>query len=318
MINRMLTMHGLVAFFVIVLAPEGLTQDLRTGIDQLANQIAETMQDGRNLQLAVTDFPDLQGAISDFGRYIASRLTTRLAQNPKIHVIERQRLGQVINELKLSMSDLVDPVKAKQLGRMAGVEALVVGTIADMGNQVDIDARTIDIESNRMLHGFTATISKDPTVSKMLENGRQTNAISSNPTSDYSDNTASKNAASANSSPFHFRSKDFSLDLVGVDINYDQIKLRFIFTNLTGQKLSASYDNLYVIDNLGNRYECAKAFSLCCAWSYEFAPKIPEQIWFIFNKMDINARSLSFLIDWRAGGMDKTSIIMRGIQLGQK
>jgi len=70
------------------------------------------------------------------------------------------------------MSDLVDPNKAKRLGQMAGVEAIVVGTIADLGNQLDVDARMIDIESTRMLLGTSVTIAKDPTVIGMLERGR--------------------------------------------------------------------------------------------------------------------------------------------------
>lgn len=148
-------------------------QDVRTGVEQLAGQIIKGAPEGRQIRVAVVDFPNLQGITSDLGRYIANRLTTRLAQSPKFFVIERQRLGQILAELKFSMSDLVDPAKAKQLGRMFGVEAIVVGTVSDLGNQVDIDARIIEIEVNRMLLGATVTISKDPTVTALLESGMQ-------------------------------------------------------------------------------------------------------------------------------------------------
>lgn len=148
-------------------------QDLRAGVEQLAAQIVQAMPEGKQLRVAVADFPDLQGVGSDLGRYIASRLTTRLAQNPKFFVIERQRLGQVLAELKFSLSDLVDPAKAKRLGQMAGVEAIIVGTLSDLGSQVDLDARMIEIETNRMLLGATMTISKDHVVKEMLERGRQ-------------------------------------------------------------------------------------------------------------------------------------------------
>jgi TolB-like protein len=151
----------------------GLAQDFRTGIEQLASQLSKSGLEGRQLRVAVADFPDLQGVTSDLGRFVASRLTTRLAQSPKFSVIERQRLGQVLAELRFGMSDLVDPTKAKQLGRMAGVEGIVVGTVSDLGNQVDLDARLIDIETNRMLLTATATISKDQVVMQMLERGRQ-------------------------------------------------------------------------------------------------------------------------------------------------
>lgn len=86
-----------------------LAQDVRAGVEQLAAQIAKGAPEGKQLRVAVADFPDLQGATSDFGRFVASRLTTRLAQDRRFFVIERQRLGQVLAELKFSMSDLVDP-----------------------------------------------------------------------------------------------------------------------------------------------------------------------------------------------------------------
>jgi TolB-like protein len=158
---------------LLVLSPTSVSaQDVRAGVEQLASQIVKGAPESKHLRIAVADFPDLQGATSDLGRYIASRLTTRLAQTSIFFVIERQRLGQVLAELKFSMSDLVDPAKAKQLGNMAGVEAIVVGTVSDLGNQVDLDARLIEIETNRMLLGATTTISRDQVVDDMLKRGR--------------------------------------------------------------------------------------------------------------------------------------------------
>ncbi len=146
--------------------------DLKEGVERLATQLAESVPEGKQLRVAVTDFPDLQEVTSDLGRYVAERLTTRLSQNPKFWVIERRRLGQVLAELKFSMSDLVDPAKAKQLGRMVGVEAIVVGSISELGNVVDLDARVIEIETGKTLPGATVTISKDQVVAELLQRGR--------------------------------------------------------------------------------------------------------------------------------------------------
>lgn len=165
----------LVSFIVGALALSAVSAvDLKEGVEQLAVQLGKSVPEGRTLRVAVTDFADLQGVISDLGRYIAERLTTRLsAQTQKFRVIERRRLGQVLGELRFSMSDLVDSNKAKQLGKMLGVEAIVVGTVSDLGNVVDIDARIIEIETNNILPGVTVAISKDDTVRHMPERGRQ-------------------------------------------------------------------------------------------------------------------------------------------------
>jgi curli biogenesis system outer membrane secretion channel CsgG len=46
-------------------------------------------------------------------------------------VVERQRLDSVMKEQSLSASSAFDPATAKQLGRLLGVEALFVGTVAE-------------------------------------------------------------------------------------------------------------------------------------------------------------------------------------------
>jgi TolB-like protein len=146
--------------------------DLRAGVEQLVQDLIQAAPEREQLRVAVADFPDLQGITNDLGRYIASRITTRLVQSKKFSVTERQRLAQVLAELKISMSDLVDPEQAKKLKRMVGVDALVVGTIADLGKQVDVDARLIEIEANLMIWGASVAIDKDPTLSALLDRGR--------------------------------------------------------------------------------------------------------------------------------------------------
>lgn len=147
--------------------------DLREGIEQLAGQVGQAAPEGRQLRVAITDFPDLQRVTSDLSRYIAERLTTRLVQNPRFSVLERRRLGQVLGELKFGLSDLADPNKVKQLGRMVGVEALVFGSISDLGNVVDIDARLIEVETSRLVHSASVSILKDRVVAQLLSEGRE-------------------------------------------------------------------------------------------------------------------------------------------------
>jgi TolB-like protein len=147
--------------------------DLRGAVEQLAQGLAATVPPGRTMTVAVADFPDLQGVTSDLGRYAAERLVTRLSARPaQFSVIERRRLDQVLGELRFGLTDLVDPAKAKQLRKMIGVDAIVVGTISDLGTSVDIDARIIEIETSRTFPGVSVSLSKDDTVKQLLERGR--------------------------------------------------------------------------------------------------------------------------------------------------
>lgn len=145
---------------------------LRDGIDQLATELIRNMTTPRILRVAVSDFPDLRGATSDLGRYVAERLTTRLsAATNKFAVTERRRLQQVVSELSLNQGDLVDPRTARRVGEMLGVDALLVGTVSPLGDRVELDSRVVEIETNNVVTQGSVSIIKDQVVDGLLAAG---------------------------------------------------------------------------------------------------------------------------------------------------
>jgi esterase/lipase superfamily enzyme len=143
------------------------------GIEHLARQLAEGIQEGKSFKLVVADLPDLEGPNSDLGRLVAERLATRLSgYSREFQVAERRRLGQALYELRFGMSDLLDPTKAKQVGKMLDVDALVLVTVKDLGDEVQATARIIEIETNlRLAAGSSAISKKDLAVRQIPEKG---------------------------------------------------------------------------------------------------------------------------------------------------
>jgi TolB-like protein len=125
------------------------------------------------LTIAVTDFPDLSGTTSDLSRYIAERLTTVLSQSGRVMIVERRRLLQVLGELGWTLSDLLDPKKAPRAGQMAGVDAVVVGSVVSVGSAVDIEGRLVVLSTSQVLAGASVTIPKDSTLDGLMARGRQ-------------------------------------------------------------------------------------------------------------------------------------------------
>jgi TolB-like protein len=239
--------------------PTAAAQDLRAGVEQLATRIIEATSEANHLRIAVADFPDLENVTSDLGRYIANRLTTRLAQSPKFSVVERQRLGQILAELKFGMSDLVDPTKAKQLGQIAGVEALVVGTVSDLGNQVDIDIRLIEINTSHMLLGATTTISKDQVVTQLLERGRETGTLSSPAASAGSSSSQPSLQPARATGPVKAQEfPKFRVEIERLQVGSNGVVTLFLaYTNKTREEqmlgICALQDKTFLIDAAGER-----------------------------------------------------------------
>lgn len=161
--------HSLTA---VLLASSLLTtveaQTLDQRASELSQQIARNMETGRKRRIAVLEFTDLQGQVTNFGRYLSEELITRLYDSNKFKVVERQLLNKVIAEQKLSLTGVVDPASAKKLGSVLGVDAIVSGTIADRGDTLKINARLIDTETGEVFSAAATEMVKDKEVKALL------------------------------------------------------------------------------------------------------------------------------------------------------
>jgi hypothetical protein len=86
-------------------------------------------------------------------------------------VIERHLLNKIIAEQKLSLTGIVDPTSAKQLGKILSVDAIVSGSITDLAQSLRINARLISTETGEIFAVASTEIFKDESVIKLLQTG---------------------------------------------------------------------------------------------------------------------------------------------------
>ena len=75
----------------------------------------------------------LFGGDADIGKGIADRLVTRLVTDGVYSVVERKALDKIMAEQNFSNSDRADPDSAAKIGRILGVNAIIVGSITQFG-----------------------------------------------------------------------------------------------------------------------------------------------------------------------------------------
>lgn len=74
-------------------------------------------------------FAVLQGNAPDLGKAATDLVITRLVQDGQVTVLERNAIDKLIAEQNLSNSDRTDPRTAAKLGRILGVDAIVLGSV---------------------------------------------------------------------------------------------------------------------------------------------------------------------------------------------
>lgn len=69
----------------------------------------------------------------DVGRGIADLIVTSLVRDGTYSVIERKKLDAILQEQDFSKSDRADPATAAKIGRILGVNAIIVGSVTQFG-----------------------------------------------------------------------------------------------------------------------------------------------------------------------------------------
>ena len=70
----------------------------------------------------------------DIGKGVTDLLVTMLVKDGSYSVIERKALDKILTEQNFSNSDRANPTSAAKLGKLLGVDAIIVGSITQFGN----------------------------------------------------------------------------------------------------------------------------------------------------------------------------------------
>lgn len=130
-------------------------------LQDLATELAQKLK-GPGAKVAVLPFPNQDGKSGSGATLVQERLTTYLVNGGKVQVVERKLLSQVLKELALDGSGLVDDEQAKKIGKLLSVSGLVMGTLSVLANkQVEINARVVEVETGRILVAAQARVTPD-------------------------------------------------------------------------------------------------------------------------------------------------------------
>ncbi|HVP52298.1 MAG TPA: CsgG/HfaB family protein, partial [Terriglobales bacterium] len=71
----------------------------------------------------------------DIGRGVSDLLVTMLVKDGTYSVIERKNLDKILGEQNFSNSDRANPTSAAKIGKLLGVDAIIVGVITQFGGE---------------------------------------------------------------------------------------------------------------------------------------------------------------------------------------
>jgi len=105
-------------------------------------------------RLAVVDFE--QKASQEFqgkqmGEIIAEWLITSLVNTGRFEVVERAQLQKIMKEQQLGMTGMINQETVAKVGELLGVKVIITGSVIQIGNTYEVNARLISVEDGSIL-----------------------------------------------------------------------------------------------------------------------------------------------------------------------
>lgn len=152
--------------------------DLESSVAELADEIADQMRDKQAHKLAVVGFTDLNGYKSALGAFISEELITNLVNSGRFDIVERRELDRVLSEHEMYTEGIFDQSTIAELQKLLGIEAIITGSITNLGTQVKINARSISVQTGKIFAAASITVDKDPVVEHLLNQATNSGSAS--------------------------------------------------------------------------------------------------------------------------------------------
>lgn len=88
---------------------------------------------------------------------LAQMLISDLSALDGVRLVERDRLEEILAELKLSQSGKIDPATAAKVGKLLGARYMVLGGYFDLMDTLRADARVVEVETGKVVQSTGAT-----------------------------------------------------------------------------------------------------------------------------------------------------------------
>jgi len=120
-------------------------------------------------RIAITEFPYGE-RFNNLSKDIEDRFYTAMIQRG-MQIVERERLTEILTEQAMEWTGLFDLASAAELGKLLGVEGVLIGSITDQGETLAIRSRLVDVETAQSITAAASSINKTPSITEALSSG---------------------------------------------------------------------------------------------------------------------------------------------------
>jgi TolB-like protein len=121
-----------------------------SGLDDLLRKLESDLRPPEKSPMAVLPFI-VKGADTNLGFLVAESAVDRFVRSEKVSLIDRMNFKSIVEEFKLSDSELMNPDSAIPIGKLMGAHLILTGTVTRVYGKDQVHARIIDVASTKVL-----------------------------------------------------------------------------------------------------------------------------------------------------------------------
>jgi TolB-like protein len=113
-----------------------------------------------------------KGELSVSGDAVYDNIIAAFVDQRRFNLVEREKLEEILRELKLNQTELVDPDTASKLGKIVAADSILTGSIYENKNSIEVLTRLVDTETSEIIESHDI-FDEDKSIShiKMLMQG---------------------------------------------------------------------------------------------------------------------------------------------------
>lgn len=262
-------------------AASGSKNAMESAMAEVAGPLGTQLAESGLRKLAIAEFTDLNGYRSALGPFLADELMQRLFEaQPRVFDFVDQR--KLSNSLGGQNTDgpVFDAAGIAAIGKSLGVQAVIVGTLSDLGEEIKVSIRVLATDSAQVAAVAAAKFPREGAAEALLR----------------------QKGSSFASAPSHrqiqtskaFFKNDFLLvtaESISLSSKKDWIHLALAIENLTDQELvlRAAYRAASVTSHAGDKFWSRELEGIVDDWNNKwttFAPRSRSVIAFSFSAHD--------------------------------
>jgi len=135
-------------------------------IGRIVNDLVIKMNTKTTIKnVAIADFANLSGTPTELGKYLAEQFSDVMVNaNISFSVINRGRLNFLLKEAGLDAKGLLDPNSVAKLGKLKGIDAIVVGTMTSVGESINVNVQALNLETAVILASAKGSLPRTPAI----------------------------------------------------------------------------------------------------------------------------------------------------------